>query len=83
MTAEEQAAEIIDQVLNRRKIARRDLMGRYRGAPLVAARREVIRALRERVVINGKPASLPWIGRLLNRHYTTVLHYLQTPEPRR
>ena len=83
MTPEEQAAEIIDQVLRRRNVARRDLLGRYKDAPLGAARREIVQTIRRRVVIGGKPASLPWIGRLLNRHYTTVLHYLQTPEPRR
>jgi hypothetical protein len=77
------ATEIVDEILSKHGVTRDEVRGPSRAAKLVHARREIVLALHTRVRIQGRPPSLSWIGQWIGRHYTSVLWYLQNPEPSR
>jgi chromosomal replication initiation ATPase DnaA len=65
------AQQIVADVAQRHNLIVRDLTGRDRFAHFVAARREAARALREAGLFVTE------IGKALDRHHTTVLHYVE------
>jgi predicted transcriptional regulator len=71
------ANAIIASVLTAHRLHRDDFFGPYREPHLVAARAEAAR----RLAASGMSASR--IGRVLNRHYTTVLNYLGLKDRKR
>lgn len=61
--------EIIDRIAAAHHFTADDLRGPSRRAPIVRARHTAMYALREHTDL-----SYPKIGRLFNRHHTSVLH---------
>lgn len=51
------------------------LLGRSQVMGIADARRMAIRGVRCMTMADGKPPSLPRIGRWFGRHHTTILHY--------
>lgn len=72
------AREIIDEVVAKHGIARTELAGSSRRAPVTAARREASWRIRHEVLVNGRQISLPEIARHLGgRDHTTVLYNIR------
>lgn len=66
--------DIVNEVAAEYGVTAAEIMGRSRRVKVIYARRHAIYRIRNEVVIDGRSASWPRIGRWLGRDHTTIIY---------